>query len=301
MTKRESFLRYYLIINKVRKNQCTYNEILDYLKSRSEILGYDLSVSRRTFRRDLDDILSIFNIEIRYNYSRKVYYIEGFENIFKDKMLEALDYLNVVQTAENLSDIVFFESRRLKGTEFICQIIYAIKNRYEIHFTYQKFWDVEISQRRILPLALKEYKNYWYVFSIDTKDGKMKSFALDRLSDLEILNKKFKMPQNLNIEEYWKNCFGIIGPNSNFPDEVILSFHPEQGKYIKSLPLHESQEILIDNENEVRVRLKVFLTFDFKMEVLSHGELVKVIQPKSLVDDIRNTLTKNLNQYNMNL
>jgi hypothetical protein len=58
---------------------------------------------------------------------------------------------------------------------------------------------------------------------------------------------------------------------------VILSFGPFQGKYIKSLPLHNTQEIIEDTDDELRIRLTLYLTHDFLMELLAYGDTVKVI------------------------
>jgi len=46
--------------------------------------------------------------------------------------------------------------------------------------------------------------------------------------------------------------------------------------------LHESQETLIDNDEEFRIHLKVKLTYDFIMELLSQSENMKVIAPEHL-------------------
>jgi predicted DNA-binding transcriptional regulator YafY len=81
------------------------------------------------------------------------------------------------------------------------------------------------------------------------------------------------------------------------PQEIILSFDPHEGKYIKSLPLHESQVILEDTAEEVLIKLNLVVTHDFLMEILSHGEYVKVIKPANLVDDIKNAYRKALSQY----
>jgi predicted DNA-binding transcriptional regulator YafY len=54
------------------------------------------------------------------------------------------------------------------------------------------------------------------------------------------------------------------------------------GKYNESFPLHESQETLIDNEHEFRIRLRVKLTYDFVMELLSQSQNMKVIAPAHL-------------------
>jgi predicted DNA-binding transcriptional regulator YafY len=52
--------------------------------------------------------------------------------------------------------------------------------------------------------------------------------------------------------------------------------------YLKSLPLHPSQEVLHDSEDEFRIKLRLRITPDFIMEILSRGWSLKVIQPDSL-------------------
>lgn len=298
MSKRESIARCKLIINKLRKKPSSFNEIEDYLQLESEIHGYNYNISKRTFQRDVEDILSLFNIEIIYDFSQKVYYINNDdEPEINERILEAFDTFNALQLTDRLSDYLHFEKRKPQGTEHLNGILYAIKNKLQIKFTYQKYWEVEISQRIIEPYMLKEFKNRWYVLGNNLKDNTIKSFALDRISNLEITGKKFKYPDDFNVVNRFRYSFGIMAPNDEQPQEVILSFDPFQGKYIKSLPLHESQQILIDNEDELRVKLTLFVTHDFFMELLSYGENLKVIAPKSLIKDIKNSLQKTLKQY----
>jgi len=83
----------------------------------------------------------------------------------------------------------------------------------------------------------------------------------------------------------------------NLRKEVILSFEPVQGKYIKSLPLHESQQILVDNITELQVRLMIYVTYDFEMELLSFGEYVKVLKPDSLIARMKNRYSSALERY----
>jgi len=147
------------------------------------------------------------------------------------------------------------------------------------------------------PYALKEFKNRWYVVAKDVEDKQIKSFGLDRLSDLDITKRKFQMPHDFNVNDHYKYCFGIISPNDNPLEEVILSFTEEQGKYIKTLPLHHTQEILIDTKKEFRIKLQLYITYDFKMELLSYGDKVKVIAPKSLAEDIKKSLRDALGRY----
>ncbi|MEP6948729.1 MAG: WYL domain-containing protein [Ginsengibacter sp.] len=110
-------------------------------------------------------------------------------------------------------------------------------------------------------------------------------------------NSKFEFPETYNIEENYRYCFGIISPNDKEPLDIILSFDPFQGKYIKSLPLHETQQILIDNEDELQIKLKLYVTHDLVMELLSFGDNMKVLQPASLAKEIKTAHQKAFQRY----
>lgn len=298
MSKRESISRYNLIIKKLRKHPATFNEIDDYLTVESELQSYKFNVSKRTFLRDLEDIRSIYNIDIQYDFSRKVYSIDlDHQPEVNERILEAFDTFNALNISDRLSDYIHFEKRRPQGTENLYGLLHAIKNKLQISFTYQKYWENRLTQRVVEPYALKEFKSRWYILALDLKDNKVKSFALDRLTQLEITKKQFKFPQDFDVNEHYRYCFGIIGSNEKEPQEVILTFTPFQGNYIKSLPLHESQKVEIDNDDELRIKLKIFITLDFIMELLSYGENVKVIKPDSLIDKIKVVYRKALGQY----
>lgn len=190
-----------------------------------------------------------------------------------------------------------FEKRKPQGTENFYGLLHAIKNQLQVSFTYQKYWEDQLTHRTVEPYALKEFRNRWYLLAIDQKDQQVKSFAFDRLTELEITKKKCHPTRNFDVNDYYKYCFGIISPTDHVLEEVVLSFDPFEGKYIKSLPLHETQEILIDNAQETRIRLKIYLTHDFVMEILSHGDNVKVIQPQSLIAELKQSYKNALKQY----
>lgn len=293
MSKRESIARYNLIIKKLRKRPATFAEIEDYLALESEIQAYNFNISKRTFQRDRDDILSLYNIDILFDYSKKVYYIDFDEQPeANERILEAFDTFNALNLTDRLSKHIHFEKRKPQGTEHLYGLLHAIKNQVQIKFVYQKYWEDDLTERIVEPYALKEFKNRWYILSKDLVDDKIKSFALDRLTDLRILKETFNFPEDFDVNEHYKYCFGIISPNGHQPEDIILSFNAFQGKYIKSLPLHESQQILIDNEEELRIQLKLFITHDFFMELLSFGDNLKILQPKTLIEDLELTIIK---------
>ena len=301
MSKREAIARYSLIINKLRRRPASFEEILDYLKAESEIQSYNYVVSKRTFQRDLNDIRSLYGIEITNDKRNNVYYLNQQEGaVVNERILEAYDTFNALSLSDRIAEHIHFEKRSALGTEHLFGLLHAIKNSVQIRFNYQSFTDSKPSTRSVEPYLMKEYKGRWYLVAIDNKDKRIKSFALDRLTDLEITKSSFSKVRASEVEHYYEDSFGIVGPNlETSPEEIVLKFAPHQGKYIKSLPLHHSQTIIEDDEQTLVVQLKLHITHDFVMEILSHGANVKVISPVSLAKEMKRLYQEALEQYHL--
>lgn len=299
MAIRQTIFRYLLILNKIRRAPSTYKEIDDYLCLQSELLGEKLNISKRQFQRDLNEISSIFEVGINYNANNGFYEInEGEYSEISRRRIEALDTFNALKIGEGTLPFIHFENRRPLGTENLFGIIHSIKNKFKIKFSYRKYWEEDTTVRNVDPYSIKEFRGRWYVIAKDQLDNKIKSFALDRLKNLEISGKTFVYPVDFDIEEYYQSCYGIINPDDDQKlQEIILSFNSIQGKYTKSLPLHSSQKILVDNEKELRIKLSLFITYDLVMELLSFGDNVKIIQPESLADQIKSIHRKAFRKY----
>ena len=305
MSKRGYISRYLLILKKLKvKPYSTYEELQTFIENQFDYLqmqddNLQIGFSKRTLQRDIKEIRNVFGIDIEYSKSQKGYFISQNENenMNFQRMMEAFEMFNSLNLAQDLTPFIYLEKRRPQGTENLYGLLHAIKNRLQIKFTYQKFWEEELSQRLVEPYALKEFKNRWYIMAKDSKDNNIKSFALDRLTNLEITNLNYQYPDNYSIEQSYRYCFGIISPNDEEPQDIILSFDPFQGKYIKTLPLHDTQQVLVDNDEEMKIKLKLCLTHDLVMELLSFGDNLKVIEPKSLADQIKQAHEKAYRQY----
>ncbi len=299
MSKREAIGRYHIIINKVRTCPASFEEILDSLKIASEVQSYNLVVSFRTFQRDLNDIRSLYGIDIKNDKRNRVYYIDHQESsAINERILEAYDTFNALSLSDRIAEHIHFETRSTLGTEHLFGLLHAIKNRFQVGFGYQSYSTGMMSVRRVESYFLKEYKGRWYLICVDCKDKQIKSFALDMIADLEITKTPFGIVKPDEIDHYYKHSFGIVGPNKEaLPEQVVLRFTSHQGKYIKTLPLHNSQRILNEDESSVTVQIKIHITHDFLMEILGHGLGVKVLSPVSLVEEIKRIYLESFEQY----
>lgn len=299
MSRHESLLRHKIIIQKLRNNATGFEEIQDKLRSESDLLDAEnLVTSLRTFQRDLKEIASLYGIEIRYDRSRKVYFIENdSEDEYSERMFEALDVFQALNLNQSFAEYIHFDMRKPKGTEHLTGILYAIQNRIQIRFRYRKFWSDEVETRSAEPYLLKEFRKRWYVIAYDLDKKAFRIFGLDRLAALEITDTKFQHPQKINLHEYFQNSFGIVGPNEGEVQGILLRFTGSQGSYIRTMPLHESQQIISEDSGEMLVRLRLIPTYDFVQEILFYGEFVKVLEPASLADEVESRLKKAAGLY----
>lgn len=109
----------------------------------------------------------------------------------------------------DLTSLVSAEPRRPAGTENMYGLLHAIKNNFQIKFLYRKFWNDEVKLRTVEPYLLKEFRNRWYVITIESKGSVLKTFALDRISELEITSNKFNKNSKVNIEIFFSILLGL--------------------------------------------------------------------------------------------
>lgn len=302
MSKRTFFKRYIWLFDLIRnKPYITLNEILENYKHsvfwRDEIAGF----SQRTFHRDKIEIEELFGVDIVYDIAKKGYYIDC-EMPYQNTSLLIESY-RIINSLEQFKEIRQYISTGFynTGSEHISSILYAIKNRNTIGFSYYKYVGDNLSQREIDPYFIKEFKFRWYVIGKDRKDKQIKIFALERIQTNTLIinsNTTYQIPRNIDSDSFFDDTFGIFKLQEVAPEIVELSFNPLKGKFIKSVPLHKSQKVLIDNEIEFRIQLKLQITHDFLMEILSHGSDVLVLKPASLIQRIKTELEKSLKYYN---
>ncbi|MFO7723663.1 MAG: WYL domain-containing protein [Bacteroidales bacterium] len=193
--------------------------------------------------------------------------------------------------------LVRFESvPYMRGSTHLKPIYQAMRQRFRIGFVYQKFSGEESSHRILDPYLLKEYRNRWYVIGYELKNKKIQSFGLDRILELEVLAEMFERDPGFDPDHYFQHAMGITEGGLT-PERVVLSFSPFQGKYLKSQPLHHSQEVLKDNKQEFRIAITVLVSFELYQIILGYGPEVRVMEPETLKNDVARKLKLASAQY----
>lgn len=304
MSKQGYIARYFNIVRKLsQKKYCSYEELENFLEREFEMLQIqddtlEFNFSKRTLQRDIREIRNILGIDIMYSRSQRGYYIiqDDYSSDLFLKTLEEINSFSALKLTNSLESIVYLEKRKPKRAEFLPDIVQAIQQKKKIEFHYQKFGEADETIRKVSPVAIREFNNRWYLIADDK--GIVKNFGLERMNKVSILKDKIDENIVFNYDDKYKYSFGIIVPSTEKPEKIVLSVTKKQAAYLESLPLHELQEVLGTNNDEVLIGLELFLTEDFISEILSMSRSVTVIEPKKLKDRISEILKEILLKYN---
>jgi len=186
----------------------------------------------------------------------------------------------------NKKAIEFDENPFLKGREHIGELYNSIIDHRALKMQYQPF-SGEILDVVISPYYLKEYNNRWFLFAFNHRENKIMNLALDRIIYFEHSKEEF-IPNIANdFDEYFEDIVGVTKPND--PELIKIELKVDKGfwPYIKTKPIHGSQIEKVKKDQYSIIQLELIPNYEFEALLLSFGDNIEVISPKSLRNKIR--------------
>lgn len=274
--------------------------ILSHLKEK------DFNISSRTLERDLERIRSDFGLEIAYNKIEDGYYIDEEKSVKVNSFFKFLEIVSVAEIFSNslkdsnkiLEYVSFDDSKSFRGVEHIRPILLAITQNRKISFTHENFELKTFKHYQITPFLLKEYENRWYVIGVPNDMTEIRTFGIDRISNIAIkgLSKLKKQKYHSQLDRF-DNVIGLHIKDTE-PIEISLLVNDVHIKYLESLPLHTSQIILPKNGNgQFEVKYLLVPNYEFKTQILKMGPEAEVLSPISLKKEIITILKYTLKRY----
>ena len=328
---KNAYLRYRLIDSLLREYEVVKTStIKEKLYDR-----HDISVGDTTIQGDIRCMTTDLNAPIEYCNSKKAhYYPENVDEIFpiieligeevnallfyaktinqyqdypifhdiSNATKKVIDASNIPNETKNLFEQqTLIETEKhppLSGIELIAGLLESISKRTVIEIEYKRF-NKEPKKHLIKPLLLKEDKLMWYIIGLNKKYDSLITFGLDRIKSLKTTGETFDKVE-FNSAEYFKYSFGITVSEEK-AIEVVISFEPEQGNYLKTLPIHSTQKILIDTVDEFIIQITIKPSYEFYSKIRSYGSQAIVLSPKHVARQIQTSFEKAVKLYKSNV
>ena len=256
-------------------------------------------IPHRTFFSYRRDIEEIFGIDIRCNTSTYEYSIDrpdsAFGEAFRSWMLDSYALRHAMSDARDIAGRVIVE-KVPSAREFLSPLLGAMRECKTVRFTYAGYTK-PFPEKGIAfdPYFLRLHRQRWYMVGRRHSDGQIRTYALDRISDLQITTSSFELPADLDPEGYFKDIFGITYSRGE-TETVKIKATPYYANYLRALPLHPSQkEEIFSGFSIFTYRMK--LTPDFVRELVSIGPDITVQEPQALRLMVTNQLKQTLSNY----
>lgn len=252
------------------------------------------TIPRRTFIRMKDNILNLFDIKIGYDRKDKKYYIENdISECNKNTqfLLSAFAVNQMVSENRDLADRILLEDTPTGSNVFLPEITTAMRENRRLSITYQNYEMQTAREFEIEPYALRYFGRRWYVLAHTDFHNSLRLYALDRMKDVKISDKLFKLPEDFSADDYFSRYFGVIVTDGK-AENIQLKTSDTRAKYLRSLPLHRSQKEIASNLFE----LHLVPTDDFINAVRAMETEVEMISPdwlrKKLLQEAKDMVKK---------
>ena len=257
----------------------------ELLEAMSGDMAENGSYTLRTLQRDIRTIEEVFGMEIE-NVKGEGYRIVGWDPVYTDRFKELLSEFEILSTVGSDSgtrDYIISEQRKMTFSVDIQKVLRSIKQRRKVRFSYSlpRLGGKE-AEYLAEPYFLKQSQNRWYLVAM--VEGILKCFELGRFVSFKVLDEEFSRDESVQAENLFRDCFGIWDDPKMSVEDIRLRFSPLDGRFIKTLPIHSSQKIVAETNEYVEVTLRLKITNDFVMALLSRSSSIEILAPQSLKD-----------------
>ena len=300
MTAYTKFKEYIWLVNTIHQaKRITFADINNrWIKT--EMSG-GVEMARTTFYRHKCAIEDIFGIYIECDKKNGSEYYIGNDYVLNEDsvqnwMLSTLSVGNIVEESQGLHHRILLENVP-SGGELLKQVIKAMKEDHLITITYRRYGAETNSAFMIAPYCVKLFHQRWYLLGRFTDSGNLAIFSFDRIEDVRLEDDKFKVDEDFDAAEYFGNSYGIVVANNIEAQRIVLRAYGAEPYYLRDLPLHHSQKEIKTTDEYSDFELILRPTADFMAQLMSRGQWIEILEPRSLADEIVEWHQNAINRY----
>jgi predicted DNA-binding transcriptional regulator YafY len=171
----------------------------------------------------------------------------------------------------------------------------ALRQRRTLRFRYRNLGTRGARPRLVHPYHLACIDNHWYLFAFDLDRQAVRTFALARLAQPELLRQRFPRPRHFDPDEYLRGSFTVLKGEHDY--EVVIEFDNWATDLVRGRIWHASQQFTELPAGTSRLRLRLSGLEEIERWVLSWGTHACVLRPQILADRVAATARAISAQY----
>jgi predicted DNA-binding transcriptional regulator YafY len=271
----------------------TVHRYLDTLQASGYPLYYDRTRERYLFPEGYSLKKPGFDAEefLAFALARKV--LKGFGTEFEERLARIEDKIGN-RGADPNPRILVRQGATLRGTDHLERLNRAALQFQRVEVSYRALSSGSETRRKAEPDYLFYQEGLWYLRAYCCLREDFRTFALDRLESLQVLEEHF-VPRQRSGDEELALSFGSFLDGE--PTDVILIFDPEIKEYIRRHRWHPSQEEIALKDGRLEVRFRVKGLEGISRWIYRWLPQVEVVAPQALREKTAVDLQKALARY----
>jgi len=164
----------------------------------------------------------------------------------------------------------------------IARALDATLQHRQAHLTYHSSSSDRTKVYLVHPYRLAYAQGAMYLLAFVPEYGEVRTFALDRLEQISLLEERFEPAGDLP-EEAFPHSLGV---HSGRPEAVSIAFDAQVARYVRGREWHPSQRSEDQPDGSVVVNLEVCVDRALRSWVLGFGSAARVRTPHTLAEDV---------------
>ena len=152
----------------------------------------------------------------------------------------------------------------------------AVLERATLRMRYRTGRTGSVATRELDPYRVWYRSGGLYVVGLDHKSGEVRTFAVERIREIEASGERFDAPDDFDFDAYIGSSFGVIAEPA-IP--VRIRFDKNWATYIEERNWHPSQQLESERDGGVLLSMEVGGASELRSWVLSFGAGAEVLEP----------------------
>jgi predicted DNA-binding transcriptional regulator YafY len=201
-----------------------------------------------------------------------------------------------VEAAELMNRVhIVASARRPVQARFFEAVGSALLERRRIELRYFTRGRAAESQRVVSPQRLTHYRNTWYLDAWCHSSNGLRRFALDAVRDVTPQVQRAKDVSMTAVRAELDAGYGVFaGRRLHW---ATLHFSAEAAQWVASEQWHARQLSALQPDGSLILKLPYADSTELSMDILRHGDQVRVLSPRALVLQVGERLRQAARQY----
>ena len=171
----------------------------------------------------------------------------------------------------------------------------ALLKRHRLRLQHWHRGRDETTMREISPQRLVFYRGNWYLDAWCHLRKDLRSFAVETLSDVELLEKEAHEVSAKVLDNRVQNGYGIFG--GEHVQLAQLRFTPARARWVAAEQWHPDQRGNVLPDGSYQLDVPYSIETELVMDILRHMPEVEVIGPPALREKVRAKLAEALDRH----